>query len=287
MLLTRFCSVVRIRIRAMGQRFTPLAPAGVASALSGQRNKIFPGFSRLPAGLRFDLVQIARAPALPSREQEPGPCCPQDVVKGVAGWRDTQSNLQPLELRFPEYPVAFRTVLKTALPVTPILKETVPVKLSSLYNVIRIYTDGSKFNPSDRRLCTFSAGAPLGYEPTGANVVFKLGPSKPPDAVTRTIDLPRGRFLRPQDSCRRVGRQSGESDFYASLRRGHNYFIRSEPHQRRAPAVFQASRSPFAHRTGSSPMARKMGTHSMSSLTRFPWTATRSGARHSLRIATF
>ncbi|MGP8251582.1 MAG: alpha-mannosidase [Terracidiphilus sp.] len=85
----------------------------------------------------------------------------------------------------------------TTLSVTPVLKGTAPVALSSAYNVTGIYTDGSKFERSasmDGGGYSFSEQA-LGSDPVGADVVFRLGPANAPDAVTsRTVELPRGRF---------------------------------------------------------------------------------------------
>lgn len=87
--------------------------------------------------------------------------------------------------------------IPVALSVTPVLKGTVPVDLSSAYNVTGIYSDGSKFEPSasiDGGGFSLSKEA-LGSDPVGASVVFRLGPANAPDAVTsRTVDLPQGRF---------------------------------------------------------------------------------------------
>jgi alpha-mannosidase len=86
----------------------------------------------------------------------------------------------------------------TTLSVTPILQGTVPVNLSSAYNVTGIYSDGSKFEPSasmDGGGYSLSEQA-LGSDPVGADVVFRLGPANAPDAVTsKTIELPHGRFV--------------------------------------------------------------------------------------------
>ena len=83
------------------------------------------------------------------------------------------------------------------LAVTPILKGTVPVDLSSSFNVPAIYKDGSKFSDeasADQGGYAFSAQT-LGTEQIGAEVVFKLGPPNVPDAVaSKTIPLPAGRF---------------------------------------------------------------------------------------------
>ncbi|HEX4008325.1 MAG TPA: glycoside hydrolase family 38 C-terminal domain-containing protein [Acidobacteriaceae bacterium] len=86
----------------------------------------------------------------------------------------------------------------TALTVTPILTGTVPVNLSSAFNVKGIYTDGTKFDPADSLDAggyAFSEQSLGSQDPTGADVVFKLGPANAPDAVSgRTIDLPHGNF---------------------------------------------------------------------------------------------
>ncbi|GGH06199.1 glycoside hydrolase family 38 C-terminal domain-containing protein [Silvibacterium dinghuense] len=83
------------------------------------------------------------------------------------------------------------------LEVTPVLKNTVPVNLSSVYNVKGIYNDDTKFDPSDSfdgGCCALSAEA-LGSDPVGAGVIFKLGPANAPDAVTsKTVTLPEGQF---------------------------------------------------------------------------------------------
>ncbi|AXC11943.1 glycosyl hydrolases 38-like [Acidisarcina polymorpha] len=81
--------------------------------------------------------------------------------------------------------------------VTPILSGTVPVDLSSAFNVTGIYKDGSKFDATsslDGGGYSLSAEA-LGADPVGDEVVFKLGPANAPDAVSgKTIELPPGNF---------------------------------------------------------------------------------------------
>jgi alpha-mannosidase len=85
----------------------------------------------------------------------------------------------------------------TEVAVTAVLTNTVPVDLSSAYNVTGIYKDGSKFQPSasfDNGGYSFSAEA-LGTEQVGDGVVFKFGPPNAPDAVSsKTISLPSGKF---------------------------------------------------------------------------------------------
>jgi alpha-mannosidase len=85
----------------------------------------------------------------------------------------------------------------TTLSVLPVLTGTVPVNLSSVYNVIGIYRDGSKFEPS----ASLDAGGyslsekTLGSEQVGDEVVFKLGAPNVADAVTsKTVDLPAEKF---------------------------------------------------------------------------------------------
>ena len=84
-----------------------------------------------------------------------------------------------------------------ALSVLPVLTGTVPVDLSSTYNVMGIYRDGSKFESSaslDAGGYSFSERT-LGSEQVGDEVVFRLGPPNAPDAVTsKTVDLPSGKF---------------------------------------------------------------------------------------------
>jgi len=81
--------------------------------------------------------------------------------------------------------------------VTPILKGTVPVDLSSSYNVSGIYRKGATFPSSgglDGEGAAF-AEETLGTEQVGDEVIFKLGPAGEPDAVTsKTIMLPPGKF---------------------------------------------------------------------------------------------
>jgi len=85
----------------------------------------------------------------------------------------------------------------TKLSVTPILTGTVPVNLSSVFNVTGIYKDGSKFDAStslDGDGYALSEQA-VGADPVGVEVVFRLGPANAPDAVTsKTIALPSGKF---------------------------------------------------------------------------------------------
>jgi alpha-mannosidase len=83
------------------------------------------------------------------------------------------------------------------LKVTPILKGTIPVDLSPVYNVTAIYTDGSKFEPdhsADGGGYSFSAKT-LGTEQVGNEVTFKMGPANAPDAVSdKTVSLPPGKY---------------------------------------------------------------------------------------------
>jgi len=83
------------------------------------------------------------------------------------------------------------------IAVTPILTGTMPVDLSSSFNVTGIYKDGSTFGASgglDRGGYAFSKNL-LGNEQVGDGVVFKIGPANAPDAVTgKTVALPAGKF---------------------------------------------------------------------------------------------
>ncbi len=83
------------------------------------------------------------------------------------------------------------------LKVSPILKGTVPVDLSSAYNVTAIYKDGSKFEPdasADGGGYSFSAKT-LGTEQVGDEVIFQMGPANAPDAVSdKTVSLPPGEY---------------------------------------------------------------------------------------------
>ena len=81
--------------------------------------------------------------------------------------------------------------------VTPVLSGTVPVDLSSAFNVTGIYKDGTKFPPPDGLDGDGYALSEetLGSEQVGSEVAFKLGPAGAPDVVTgKTVQLPPGRF---------------------------------------------------------------------------------------------
>ena len=84
-----------------------------------------------------------------------------------------------------------------AVTVTRVLKDTIPVNLSSAFNVSGIVADGTKFvadHSFDRGGYSLSAET-LGKEQVGDGVVFHLGPQNAPDAVTgTTVDLPAGRY---------------------------------------------------------------------------------------------
>jgi alpha-mannosidase len=81
--------------------------------------------------------------------------------------------------------------------VTPVITGTVPVNLSSAYNITGIYNDGSTFAPDaslDGDGYSLSAQQ-LGSEQIGDGVVFRIGPPNAPDVVTgKTIALPSGKF---------------------------------------------------------------------------------------------
>ncbi|WP_263377880.1 alpha-mannosidase [Granulicella paludicola] len=83
------------------------------------------------------------------------------------------------------------------LNVTPILKGTVPVDLSSAFNVNGIYKKGTKFEPNasaDGGGYSFATET-LGREQVGGEVIFKLGPANVADAVSsKTISLPAGKY---------------------------------------------------------------------------------------------
>lgn len=84
-----------------------------------------------------------------------------------------------------------------SVSVKPVLEGTVPVDLSSAFNVRGIYNDGSRFQPAsslDGGGYSLSRQA-LGTEPVGDGVIFKLGHANAPDAVTsKTVKLPSGKF---------------------------------------------------------------------------------------------
>jgi alpha-mannosidase len=81
--------------------------------------------------------------------------------------------------------------------VTPVLTGTVPVDLSSAYNITGIYNDGASFAPDaslDGDGFSFSEQQ-IGHEQVGDGVVFRLGPAGVPDAVSgKTVTLPSGKF---------------------------------------------------------------------------------------------
>lgn len=89
-----------------------------------------------------------------------------------------------------------RSITQT-ITTTPVLKNAVPVNLSSSYNVNGIVADGTRFAEADsldRGGYSFSEQT-LGQEQVGDEVVFHLGPADAADAVTsRTVDLPEGRY---------------------------------------------------------------------------------------------
>jgi hypothetical protein len=84
-----------------------------------------------------------------------------------------------------------------SLSVTPVLTGTVPVNLTSAYNVSGIYTKGSRFESA----ASLDAGGyalseeTLGAQQIGDEVVFKLGPANVADAVSsKAVDLPADKF---------------------------------------------------------------------------------------------
>jgi alpha-mannosidase len=87
--------------------------------------------------------------------------------------------------------------ITTAVTVTPVMTGTIPVDLSSVYNVRGIYKDGSTFARDaslDGDGFAFSQEQ-FGTEQIGDGVVFKLGSANAPDVVTgKTITLPSGKF---------------------------------------------------------------------------------------------
>jgi alpha-mannosidase len=83
------------------------------------------------------------------------------------------------------------------LTVTPVATGTIPVDLSSSYNVTGIYGDSSKFTPAaslDGSGWSLSKQV-VGAEQVGDGVLFALGPADAPDAVSgTTIRLPSGKY---------------------------------------------------------------------------------------------
>jgi alpha-mannosidase len=87
--------------------------------------------------------------------------------------------------------------ITTSVAVTPVVAGTVPVDLSSVYNITGIYSDGATFvrdTSLDGDGYSFSSQL-LGTEQIADGVVFKLGPPNAPDVVSgKTVILPAGRF---------------------------------------------------------------------------------------------
>ena len=85
----------------------------------------------------------------------------------------------------------------TSVSVTPVFRNSVPVDLSSTYNITGIYNDGTTFAPEaslDGDGFSFSAQQ-LGSDQVGNGAVFKIGPPNAPDMVTgKTVLLPEGKF---------------------------------------------------------------------------------------------
>jgi alpha-mannosidase len=83
------------------------------------------------------------------------------------------------------------------LAVTAVKTGTVPVDLSSAYNVTGIHADGSEFAPAasaDGGGFAYSTET-LGPTQLWDGVLFNLGPANAPDAVTvKTVALPEGKF---------------------------------------------------------------------------------------------
>lgn len=85
----------------------------------------------------------------------------------------------------------------TLVSVTPVFRNSVPVDLSSVYNITGIYNDGTTFPPEaslDGDGFSFSAQQ-LGSEQVGNGAIFKIGPPNAPDMVSgKTVSLPDGKF---------------------------------------------------------------------------------------------
>jgi alpha-mannosidase len=117
------------------------------------------------------------------------------------------------------------TTHSTTLPlsITPVLKGTVPVDLSSAFNRTGIYKKGSKFEPSaslDGSGYALAAET-LGPEKVGDGVIFKLGPANAPDAVTsRMIQLPAGKYTSVRMLATAVEGNQTEQSFNVSYADG-------------------------------------------------------------------
>ncbi|MFZ0732167.1 MAG: glycoside hydrolase family 38 C-terminal domain-containing protein [Candidatus Sulfotelmatobacter sp.] len=87
--------------------------------------------------------------------------------------------------------------ISTSVSITPVFKNSVPLDLSSTYNMTGIYNDGTTFPPDaslDGDGFAFSAQQ-LGSEQVGNGATFKIGPPNAPDMVTgKTVSLPQGKF---------------------------------------------------------------------------------------------
>jgi alpha-mannosidase len=92
---------------------------------------------------------------------------------------------------------ALSHTIAMSVSVTPVLTGTVPVDLSSAYNITGIYNNGSKFPPADGLDGDGDALSKdlLGSEQVGEGVVFRLGPANAPDVITsKTVALPASKF---------------------------------------------------------------------------------------------
>lgn len=113
----------------------------------------------------------------------------------VTAAKDAAASSQTITISGSDGRVSHKMTLR--LSVTPVLTGTVPVNLSSDYNVWGIYEDGARFHSAkslDDGGYSLSEKT-LGSEQVGDEVRFELGPVGAPDAVTsKTIELPEGKF---------------------------------------------------------------------------------------------
>jgi alpha-mannosidase len=121
-------------------------------------------------------------------------------TSGLSTMRLTSSNsMTPGTVRFNVDAVAGSVTHSASVTatITPILSGTVPVDLSSVFNVTGIYKDGATFTAAqslDRGGYALSEQE-LGSEQVGSGVIFKFGTAGVPDAIFgQTVALPAGKY---------------------------------------------------------------------------------------------
>ena len=171
-----------------------------------------------------------------------------------------------------------------ALTVTPILKGTMPVDLSSAYNVTGIYRRGAKFeeaSSADAGGYSFAAET-LGAEQVGGEVVFRIGPANAPDAVSgKSIDLPAGQYASVRILATGVEGNQTRQPFTLRYADGTSSTVNQSLSDWAGSAGFRAKCPPPRCRIASPPMVRTTPARSTSGPTAFRSSpASRSKACH-------